>query len=209
MSAARYQPRKFLFCPAPPLRRFISAFLFTQLFFAVGCSNLLIITSGQQLADQNHGTRTLGARIEDRSIKNKSIINLHNSGPELQQHGIIINSYNGYVLLTGHVETLNKKRKAESIVKQIRHVRRVYNEIEVGPPRSLRTISHDLWLSMKVKAAMTFTPEFPSSHCQVFSHNGTIFLMGLLTEQQTQAAVNITKKIYGVKKIVKAVEKIS
>lgn len=173
-----------------------------------GCTHLLLIANGSELADQDHSKRTLGARIEDRSIQNKGIINLYNSDALFQSSRILIHSYNGYVLLTGQVSTASLKKKSTSIIRNIRHVRRVYNELEVAEPATNALRTKDLWLAMKVRLAMLFTPHFPSSHVQIESQNGTIYLMGLLTKKQTQNAVIIIQKVYGVTKIVKLVEEI-
>jgi len=173
-----------------------------------GCSTLLLITSANQLADQDHGKRTLGARIEDQSIENKAFINLYNSDKSFRGNRIIIRSYNGYVLLTGQVKTADLKKKSTSIIRNIRHVRRVYNELEVTKSNSISHHLNDLWLTGKVRTAMLFTPYFRSTRVKLTSQNGTVYLMGLLTKQQTQRAVDITKEIHGVKKIVKLVEEI-
>jgi len=175
-----------------------------------GCTNLLIAASANQLTDQDHSKRTLGARIEDRSIKNKAVVNLYNSQAALhpQDSHILINSYNGYVLLTGQVKTANLKKRSTQVIRDIRHVRRVYNELEIAAPNSTYDRISNLWLTRRVRISMLFTPKFPSSRVKLTSQNGTIYLMGLLTDQQTKQAVEIIRKIYGVKKIVTLVEEI-
>lgn len=173
-----------------------------------GCSTLLLITSANQLTDQDHGKRTLGARIEDQSIENKAFINLYNSDKSFRGNRIAIRSHNGYVLLTGQVKTADLKKKSTSITRDIRHVRRVYNEIEITKSNPISHYINDLWLTGKVRTAMLFTPHFRSTRVKLTSQNGTVYLMGLLTKKQTQRAVDITKRIHGVKKIVKLVEEI-
>ena len=53
---------------------------------------------------------------------------------------------------------------------------------------------------------MLFTTDFPSGRVKVVTENGTVYLMGLLTQKEANDAVAITRLIYGVQKIVKIVE---
>lgn len=173
------------------------------------CSSLILATSGSDLVDTQHGKRTLGSRIEDQSIETKVLINLKNSNPKFKTSHIVVVSYDGYVLLTGQTHSNELKRQAGNIAKKIRHVERVYNEISVSRPTSLFTRLKDTWITTKVKTRLLFHGGFPAKHAKIVTENSTVYLMGLLTEEEAEQAVKIIKRTYGIQKIVRLVEYIN
>ena len=175
-------------------------------FICSACSNLILVSSGNGLVDTQHGKRTLGSRIEDQSIETKTLINIKNSNSNFNKSRIVVVSFNGYVLLAGQTKSTELKRKAGEVAKKIRHVERVYNEIEIADPISASTQLNDAWITSKVKISLFLNKDFPSSHTKVVSENGTVFLMGLLTEKESNRAVNIVKKNSGAQKIVRLIE---
>jgi osmotically-inducible protein OsmY len=49
---------------------------------------------------------------------------------------------------------------------------------------------------------MSTTENLPSSRIKVLTEQGTVYLMGLVTKIEAEHAVEVTKKVYGVEKIV-------
>ena len=186
----------------------LSAFslLIMLCFMHSACSNLALIASGKGLVDKHHGKRTLGSRIEDQSIETKTLINIKNSNPAFNNSRIVVVSYNGYVLLSGQTRLSELKRKAGEIAKEIRHVGRVYNEIEIADPISASTQLNDAWITSKVKISLFLNKDFPSSHTKIVSENGSVYIMGLLTESESNRAIKIIKKNSGAQKIVRIIE---
>jgi len=172
------------------------------------CSSFILVSSGNGLVDTQHGKRTLGSRIEDQSIETKTLINIKNSvsNSAFNKSRIVVVSFNGYVLLSGQTQSTELKRKAGDVAKEIRHVERVYNEIEISRPISAFKQLNDSWITSKVKTSLFLNKNFPSSHTKIISENGTVFLMGLLTESESNRAIKIIKKNSGVQKIVRIVE---
>lgn len=171
-----------------------------------GCSQLLVASSGKRIADQNHGKRTLGAFIEDHSIENKSLINIKNLAPELDKSRVRITSYNGTVLIAGQTASSQSKAKAKDIVKEIRHVERVYNALEISGPSSLLVRLNDTWLTFKIKLALMMDKNTPSSRVKILTENSSIYLMGLLNQKEESATIARIRHIRGVQKIVKLTE---
>lgn len=171
-----------------------------------GCAQLLIVSSGKRIADQNHGERTLGAYIEDHSIENKSLINIKNLAPELSKSRVKIISYNGTVLIAGQTPSSQSKAKAKDIVKEIRHVERVYNALEISKPSSIFVKLSDTWLTFKVKLALMMDKNTPSGRVKIVTENSSIYLMGLLKHNEEDAVITRIRQIRGVQKIVKLTE---
>jgi len=171
-----------------------------------GCSQLLVASSGKRVADQYHGERTLGAYIEDQSIENKSLINIRNLAPELSKSRVKITSYNGTVLIAGQTASSRSKAKAKDIVKEIRHVERVYNALEISGSSSILVKLNDTWLTFKVKLALMMDRNTPSSRVKIVTENSSIYLMGLLKHKEESAVITRIRQIRGVQKIVKLTE---
>ena len=96
--------------------------------------------------------------------------------------------------------------RATRIAEKVRLVRKVHNEMTVAEPTSLADRVNDSWITTKINAHMLATKDFPASRVQVLTEAGVVYLMGLLTENEANWAVDIVRQVYGVKKIVKIIE---
>lgn len=170
-----------------------------------GCVSLRKGMSDQP-TDQDHGSRTFGAFWEDGSIERKVGINIARASEELDQSRIVVVSFNGNVLLAGQVATDSLKSQAGNIASQVRHVRHVHNEIEVAGGSSFLARTNDTWLTSKVKSRLYVNGEAPGWRTKVVTENGVVYLLGLLTHAEADAAVAQAQKVYGVQKIVKIIE---
>lgn len=188
----------------------LNLWLICSLFFTSqwlsGCASILSASSGAEQVDEDPGTRTLGSYIEDESIETKTLANLYNADIGYKQGNVSVVSYNGIVLIVGQVKSQPLLEGASSIAQKVRAVRKVHNELTVAGPVSYMAGVNDSWLTTKIKNQMLFTTDFPSGRVKVVTENGTVYLMGLLTQKEANDAVAITRLIYGVQKIVKIVE---
>ena len=194
----------------PSRRLLLNLSLICSLFFVSqwlsGCASILSASSGQEQIDEDPGTRTFGSYIEDESIETKTLANLYNADIGYKEGNITVVSYNGIVLIAGQLKSQQLLENATSIAQKVRAVRKVHNELTVAGPVSYMAGVNDAWLTTKIKNQMLFTTDFPSGRTKVVTENGTVYLMGLLTQKETADAVAITRLIYGVQKIVKIVE---
>ena len=121
------------------------------------CSSIISATRDKPIGE-DYGTRTTGAYVDDQLIETKSRVNLDKSDELFKKANIKVDSYNGVVLLTGHVPQNRLRDLATEVVQKIRKVRRVHNELEVNPPRSFAASIGDFWLSTKIKSRLLFIP---------------------------------------------------
>ena len=170
-----------------------------------GCASMIAPFSDQPM-DVHHGKRTLGAKIEDQAIETKTRVNLKRAGAPLSDQHIVVVSYNRNVLLAGQVANDSLRTQAEQLAKRIRHVRHVHNELQVVGAGSALARANDSWLTTKVKSRLAFAGEAPASRTKVVTESGIVYLMGLLTREETNAVVEQVQKVYGVQKIVKIIE---
>jgi osmotically-inducible protein OsmY len=91
----------------------------------------------------------------------------------------------------------------------MRNIKKVHNELEVAGPTSLIARANDNWLTTKIKSSMAVSSSTDANRIKVVTENGIVYLLGLLTREEADAAVQLTRKTYGVQKIVKVFEYIN
>ncbi len=170
--------------------------------FIGGCSTAVPMTD-------DRGKRTLGTSIDDVMVASRASTNIKNSSEQLSKANIEVTSFNGVVLLTGQVPSADTKREAEDAIEGVRNVRKIHNELEIAGPTSIPSRLNDSYLSTKVKTALLTDNETEGSRTKVVTENGVVYLMGLLTRDEADAAVAKAREVYGVQKIVKVFEYIN
>ena len=189
------------------MRHLIPALL-TSAFLLIALSGCTSMSKGMsdQPTDQDHGSRTFGAFVEDGNIERKVSVNLARASEELDQSRIVVVSFNGNVLLAGQVASEDLKAQAGNIADQVLHVRHVHNELQVIGNNSFLARTNDTWLTSKVKSRLFVNGDAPGWRTKVVTENGVVYLMGLLTRDEAEAVVSQVQKVYGVQKIVKIIE---
>ncbi len=172
-----------------------------------GCSSVMK-ASGSPISE-NYSKRTTGTLLDDQSIENRAYANVANAAPELKTAHVVIVSFNGVVLLAGQVASNDLRDLAETTVKNMRKVKTVHNEITVAGPISLVARTNDTWLTTKVKSRMITSRDVDANRIKVVTENGVVYLLGLVTRDEADSAVNVTRQTYGVQKIVKVFEYIN
>lgn len=171
-----------------------------------GCASLIADATGPTPVGANQGERTLSQRVEDSSIEHTAEINLYKSNPRFRDANVNIISFYGSVLIAGQVPDEVMKAQAEKIVYDIAEVKRIHNELTVGPSSYYLERSSDGIISTQIRAKLTVKDGFPSSQSKVFTVGGTVYLMGKLTPGDADAAVDVIKQVSGVKRIIKLID---
>lgn len=122
---------------------------------------------------------------------------------KLKSSHIVVSSFYQMVFLGGEVPKPQLKAYAEKLTLKVAGVRRVYNQIEVAPNNSLKGQAEDAWLTTKVKAAMLTKSGLKSGGIKVLSERDVVYLMGKVTHEQANLAVDVARRIDGVEKVVK------
>ncbi len=171
-----------------------------------GCSTIMQITSKDS---ENYGKRTLGSVIDDQTIESRARINIDNAAPGLKDGHVVVVSFNGVVLLAGQVASDELKQLAASTISNMRKVRKVHNELTVAGPTSLGARTNDAWLTTKIKSLMVTAKDVDANRIKVVTENGVVYMMGLVTRNEADAAIERTRRAYGIQKIVKVFEYIN
>ncbi len=173
-----------------------------------GCAPLVIGGVAATTASVAHDRRTAGSIIEDDAIKLRVSNALYDDKPLNDNSHINVTTFNGIVLLSGETPTQAFRTQADEIARAQEKVRRVYNELQIAAPSSMMTRSSDAWVTTKVKGSLVGLDikGFDPSRVKVTTENGTVFLMGLVYHKEADAAVEATRKVGGVQRVVKLFE---
>ena len=114
---------------------------------------------------------------------------------------INVTSFNQKVLLTGEAKDADIKGQAGAYVKAMKNVRSVFNELVIGPNSSYTARANDTFLESKIKTQMIFTDELPSNSMAIVAEGSSVYLMGILTQNEAAIAKKLTSNIDGVKDV--------
>ena len=125
------------------------------------------------------------------------------------QVNINVTSYNRTVLLTGQVPGEAVKTEIESLAASVANVKRLQNELIVGPVSSLSSRARDAYITSNVKARFIDAQQFSANHVKVVTENSMVYLMGLITQREADAAVQVARTSAEVRKVIRVFEIIS
>ncbi|MDR2030778.1 MAG: BON domain-containing protein [Azoarcus sp.] len=151
--------------------------------------------------------RTSGTYIDDESIELKaaSLVHQHFGGI----NHINITSYNRNVLLTGEVQNEDVRERVQRLVGGMINVRAVVNELNIGSPSQMSARGNDVLITSNIKTRFVGNGSFAANHIKIVTEAGTVFLLGLVTRAEGDAAAEIARTSKGVSKVVKVFEYIS
>ena len=172
-----------------------------------GCAPA-VVTGVAVGASVIHDRRDATTVVDDQRIELQAMADYFNDPKIGNRSRISATSYNYVVLLTGQAETDEVRQIAADKVSRLSKVRRVVNEVSVGPSASLTWQSEDTLITSRVKLDLTRIdlPGFDPLRVKVVTEDGIVYLMGLVSEEEADAAVEKARYVPGVKKVVKVFE---
>jgi osmotically-inducible protein OsmY len=120
-----------------------------------------------------------------------------------------VTSYNRMMLLTGEAPTAEIKADVEKIVAGVPDVKSISNELAIAGPSGYGVRSNDSYITSKVKARFVDAGKFSANVVKVVTEAGVVFLLGMVTQAEADAAVEITRTTGGVLKVVRVFEIVS
>jgi osmotically-inducible protein OsmY len=141
--------------------------------------------------------------IQDQRIRN-AIADKIAANVELHNNSHIeVTCFNQIVLLTGQATSEQFRQQAETLAQETPEVTRVYNQTTIKGPTSSLTRASDSWITAKIKTQMLATEGLKSGTIKVVTENGNVYLMGMVTRDQADMAVDIAREVSGVQRVVK------
>ena len=176
-----------------------------SLTYLTGCGSILATFESNSIEDEP-GERSLAEQVLDESIETKAIVNIRAANAAFDDLGFLVVSYNGYVLIAGEVPNQGLKDEASAVVREIEGVRRIYNELVIGPKSTSGTEANDVWLTTKIKTALLTDSEVPSLRVKVVTENSVFYLMGLLSTEEANRTAAAAADVDGVTRVVRLFE---
>jgi osmotically-inducible protein OsmY len=162
------------------------------------------ITAGSLAAADR---RTVGIQVEDRTI------GLKTSSAIRERFGDAVNInvevYNRQVLLTGEAPDEATRSSIETTAAGMQNVRLLVNDIQIGPKSSLSARSNDAFITTRVKASFVDAQDIFANAFKVSTEAGVVYIMGIVTERESNRAARVAAGVPGVIKVVKVTETIS
>lgn len=178
---------------------------------AVLCSTLLlsgcpvaIIGGGAAAIGAIEDRRTSGTMFDDDGIESSLRRTLR------ERYGdnthVSVTSYNRSLLLTGEVPDEARRAEVEKLAREIPNVRGVTNDLQLGTPSTLGARANDSLITSRVKARLLDSNKVNPIHVKVVTEAGVVYLMGIVTEQEANDAVEVARTTGSVIKVVRIFE---
>jgi len=147
--------------------------------------------------------RSTGFYIEDENIEWRARSVLLE---RFKDTHVNVTSYNLGVLLTGEVADEKMKADVGDAIRKVANVKNVTNELAVGGKSSLTARSNDAFITTSVKARLLTAKGFSSNHVKIVTEANVVYLMGIVTKQEGDAATEVARTTSGVSRIVRVFE---
>lgn len=184
--------------------RYPFAFLFVVLGLLQGCVAPVVAAGVGGALMTSNDRRSAGTMVEDDTIESKAQNRIEEKYKD-NAH-VSITAFNRFALVTGTVTNDNTKMDIERIVGSIPNVKGIANELVVGTASGLAGHSADSRITGNVKMRFVKSPAFKADHVKVVTETGVVYLMGLVTRAEADAASDIASTTSGVQKVVRVFE---
>ncbi len=148
--------------------------------------------------------RTQGTVLDDQNIESKASQRIAQKYPA--STAVHVTSFNRFVLLTGRVPNEAAKMDIERMVGGIPPVKGIANELQSGGVAGSGVQRSDSGLSNDVYRRFMGSKAFNRDHVRIFSEEGVVYLMGIVTHAEADAASEIASTTLGVQKVVRVFE---
>ena len=144
--------------------------------------------------------------LDDERNEKLALKNIKSVLSSLQGTNIHVKSFKGTVLITGQVVSQDYISLATNAVESMRNVAAVHNELVIAGPTSIISRTNDAYLSSKIRAKLVASKDIDAKRIRVVTENGVAYLMGHVTQQESEIVVDEAKQVYGIQKIIKVFE---
>ena len=150
--------------------------------------------------------RTPGSLVDDQYIELKVLAAIRKDTAMASQTHINATSFNGLVLLTGEAPGESLRERIVEITRSTPGVQAVQNEVALKAPSTLAARTSDTLVTGKVKLALLRDGRVNAARVKVVTERGTVYLMGLLRQEEADQATEIVRRVKGVQRVVKVIE---
>lgn len=185
-----------------PRRRILVAFGLLPLLSA--CVPAVIVTGAAVGVVSYHDRRSTGTQADDETTEWRA----RNRLPAIwrERGNVNFTAYNRRVLVSGEVPDERAKDEIGALAAALDGVQKVHNELRIGTVSTVGERADDVLLSSRIKARLLDQKVVSSNHVKPVSERGVVFLMGIVSEAEAQAAIDVVRTTAGVAKVVSLFE---
>ena len=167
-----------------------------------------VVAGGAATGAAVHDRRSVGTVLDDQALQIAIIDRIYSERDRFDGTRIKAVVHNGVALLIGEVFDEALKARAGERANELQGVKRVVNELIIGEPPGVWRRSADATLTSRVKTALIGIdmPGFDASRINVTTVRGEVYLMGLVSRAESEAAVDTVRSMRGVVRVVKVFE---
>ena len=156
------------------------------------------------------GSRTPGTYIDD-FVLDIAVVErtIRKSDKRFKGSHIVVEVFDGDILLVGQVPSENQNAKATIETRKLKQAKynKVYNYLQVAPPTTFLARTNDAYITTKIKAKLiaselTTKDDTSDRKIKVLTEDGTVYLMGVINESNSDSITSLVKSVYGVRQIV-------
>lgn len=140
--------------------------------------------------------------VSDYTIRIRSWNQLRKQYPSEILKGVHLTCLHRIVLLTGQVPNDSVRCQIEATLKTIPNIAKIYNAITVGSLATTKEQLNDSWLTTKVKSKIIASNDIYADKIVVVTEKQIVYLVGIVTQQEGQCAIELAKSTDGVKQVV-------
>lgn len=169
-----------------------------------GCAPLIIGGAATAAVAMSEDRRSSGVFVDDENNENRALLKVKSRYGN-QVH-VNITSYNRHVLITGEAASEDVKRGVEEEVSSVPGIKRIFNEMSVGPQAGVIAVSNDTRLTTIVKTRFLEANRFQANHVKVVTEANVVYLMGIVKRSEADAAAQLASTTSGVARVVRLFE---
>lgn len=152
--------------------------------------------------------RSLGHQIDDKTIEWKLKSKLAQADDISEDTRVRVFSYNAQILLVGQAKDKKQRRTINEITASLPMVAKVFNELRIGPPIGIKQRSEDTWITSQIKGQLLTKTKINPLSIRIVTENSEVFIVGKLSDAETQTAIDIARHTSGVKTVFHLVERV-
>lgn len=180
-------------------RTFASLTLIALLPAMSGCATAIVGAAGAGAVTATQ-ERTFGEALDDASVSNEIKTRLLANGGLGE---VDVEVAGGLVLLSGRVQTPEKRLKAESIAWSVKRADDVANEIRIESPGGFFANASDELISTRVRARLLGSSSVQANNFNVETYGGTVYLLGVARSvDELEKAAEEASLVGGVNQVV-------
>ena len=170
-----------------------------------GCGIVLVTTATVMAIDVARDRRGASVYWDDNKME-LDIKRLIGKQKQIEHEHINVTAYNGVVLLTGEVPDQRDIDTSIDVAKSHQGSRQVINRLELAGKTNLNSRANDGWITTKVKTAIATSAPVESTRIKVVTERANVYLMGLVKPEEADIAVEATRSVTGVVRVIKVFE---